>query len=230
MNRPSLEELADSLCAAFPKLDDAQRRLALATYRRLARGMAASPAEIAEDAGIETEKAQRVLGDWSGVYSDEAKRVMGTSRSTVRSSTPGAPGMPFSFRRFWGSRRRSPPPARPAGNRFDSAFLRNSWNRSIQARSASPSSRRIARASDKTSSRTSATTSISSAPEKTPKSGSRKRRGLLSCHSTRQLSSPGGRINFNSAPSSAGMLISNAMNVRNLWRLASHEVRDHPGL
>jgi alkylmercury lyase len=77
MNRPSLEELANSLCAAFSKLDGAQRRLALATYRRLARGMAASPAEIAEDAGIETEKAQRVLGDWSGVYSDEAKRVTG---------------------------------------------------------------------------------------------------------------------------------------------------------
>src|ERR1700687_543963 len=77
MNRPSLQELADSLCAAFPKLDDAQRRLALATYSRLERGMAASPAGIAEDAGIETKKAQRILGDWSGVYSDEVKRVIG---------------------------------------------------------------------------------------------------------------------------------------------------------
>jgi alkylmercury lyase len=77
MNSPSLQELADSLCAAFPKLDDAQRRLALATYSRLERGMAASPAEIAEDAGIETEKAQRILGDWIGVYSDEVKRVIG---------------------------------------------------------------------------------------------------------------------------------------------------------
>jgi alkylmercury lyase len=77
MNRPSLQELADSFCAAFPKLDDAQRRLALATYRRLARGMAASPVEIAEDAGLETEEAQRILGDWIGVYRDEAKRVIG---------------------------------------------------------------------------------------------------------------------------------------------------------
>jgi hypothetical protein len=40
-----------------------------------------------------------------------------------------------------------------------------------------------------------------------------------------QLSSPGGRFNFNSAPSSAGMLIRNAMNVRNLPRFASHEAR-----
>jgi hypothetical protein len=31
MNRPSLEELADSLCAAFPKLDDAQRPHTCAT-------------------------------------------------------------------------------------------------------------------------------------------------------------------------------------------------------
>jgi alkylmercury lyase len=77
MNRPSLRELADSLCAVFPELDDEQRHLALATYMRLARGMAASLVEIAEDAGIDTEKAQRILSDWIGVYSDEAKRVTG---------------------------------------------------------------------------------------------------------------------------------------------------------
>jgi alkylmercury lyase len=77
MNRPSLGDLVDSLCAVFPELDHEQRRLALATYRRLARGIPASPVEIAEDAGIETEKAQRILADWIGVYSDEAKRVIG---------------------------------------------------------------------------------------------------------------------------------------------------------
>jgi alkylmercury lyase len=77
MSRPSLQELTDSLCAAFPKLDDPQRRLALATYRRLSRGMAASLVEIADDAGIEIEKAQRIFDGWIGVYSDEAKRVIG---------------------------------------------------------------------------------------------------------------------------------------------------------
>jgi alkylmercury lyase len=39
--------------------------------------MAASPVEIAEEAGIDTEKAQWILGDWTGVYSDEAKQVIG---------------------------------------------------------------------------------------------------------------------------------------------------------
>jgi alkylmercury lyase len=77
MNRPSLRDLVDSLCAVFPELDHEQRRLALATYMRLARGMAASLVEIAEDAGIDTEKAQHILGDRTGVYSDEAKRVIG---------------------------------------------------------------------------------------------------------------------------------------------------------
>jgi len=86
MNRPSLKELADSFCAAFPKLDDAQRRLALATYRRLARGTAGSPVEIAEDAGIETEKAQRILADWIGVHKDEAKRVIGFWGLTIRNT------------------------------------------------------------------------------------------------------------------------------------------------
>ena len=77
MNRANLHDLVDSLCAVFPKLDDAQRHLALVTYRRLARGVAASLVEIAEDAGIDIEKAQRIFGDWIGVYSDEAKRVVG---------------------------------------------------------------------------------------------------------------------------------------------------------
>jgi alkylmercury lyase len=89
MNRPTLQELADSLCAAFPKLDDAQRRLALATYRRLARGIPASPVEIAEDAGIESEKVQRILDDWIGVYSDEAKRVIGFWGLTIRKMKHG---------------------------------------------------------------------------------------------------------------------------------------------
>jgi alkylmercury lyase len=77
MKRPSLREVVDSLCAVFPELDDEQRHLALATYMRLARGTAASVVEIAEDAGIDTEKAQRILGDWTGVYSDHAKRIIG---------------------------------------------------------------------------------------------------------------------------------------------------------
>jgi alkylmercury lyase len=84
MNKPNLQELADSLCAAFPKLDDTQRRLALATYRRLARGTAASPLEIAQDAGIDIEKARRVLASWNGVYSDEATRVIGFWDLTIR--------------------------------------------------------------------------------------------------------------------------------------------------
>ena len=46
-------------------------------YRRLSRGMAASLVEIADDAGIEIEKAQRIFDGWIGVYSDEAKRVIG---------------------------------------------------------------------------------------------------------------------------------------------------------
>ena len=107
---------------------------------RLSRGMAASLVEIADDAGIEIEKAQRIFHAWISVHSDEAKRVIGfwgltiakmkhPSRSTVRSSTPGAPGTPSSFRSFWRSRRGLSPSATPPGNRCDSAFLRNASNR-----------------------------------------------------------------------------------------------------
>lgn len=75
--RPSVRELAAALMDAFPKLDDTKRRVVLATYRRLARGVPASVKEIAIDAGVEVEQGRRILGDWIGVYTDDQKRVIG---------------------------------------------------------------------------------------------------------------------------------------------------------
>lgn len=75
--RPTVRELAHGLMEVFPKLDDTKRRIALSTYRRLARGVPASPGEIAADAGAQVEEVRRILGDWIGVYTDEGKRVIG---------------------------------------------------------------------------------------------------------------------------------------------------------
>lgn len=71
-----MRELATALIDAFPALDDLQRRIALATYRRLARGVPAAPEEIAADAGVAVEQVRRVLADWIGVYSDCENRVI----------------------------------------------------------------------------------------------------------------------------------------------------------
>jgi len=75
--KPTLQEILDKFREVVPKLDDAKRRIALSTYRRLARGIPAPPEEIAGDAGIPVEQATRVLGDWIGVYTDGKKRVVG---------------------------------------------------------------------------------------------------------------------------------------------------------
>lgn len=75
--RCSVQQLASALMDAFPKLDDAKRRIALATYRRLACGAAVPPEEIAFDAGCGVEEVRQILGEWVGVYVDDAKRVIG---------------------------------------------------------------------------------------------------------------------------------------------------------
>jgi len=72
-----VRELANGLMKVFPTLDDTKRRIALATYRLLARGVPASPAEIAADASAPVEEVRRILGDWIGVYTDAEDRVIG---------------------------------------------------------------------------------------------------------------------------------------------------------
>lgn len=75
--RPNVPQLALALVDAFPELDGAKRRIALATYRRLARGVPAAPGEIADDAGAALEDVRRALDEWIGVYRDEEGSVVG---------------------------------------------------------------------------------------------------------------------------------------------------------
>src|SRR5260370_34405015 len=75
--KPTLQDILDKFRDVSPKLDDSKRRIALSTYRRLARGIPASPEEIAFDCGIETEEVKRILRDWMGVYTDSDGRVYG---------------------------------------------------------------------------------------------------------------------------------------------------------
>jgi alkylmercury lyase len=75
--KPTLHEILDKFREVSPKLDDSKRRIALSTYRRLARGIPASPEEIASDSGGQTAEVKRILKDWIGVYTDAEKRVVG---------------------------------------------------------------------------------------------------------------------------------------------------------
>jgi len=75
--KPTLQEILDKFLDLSPKPDDTKRRIALSTYRRLVRGVPASPEEIASDAGRSGEEVKRILGDWIGVYTDAERRVYG---------------------------------------------------------------------------------------------------------------------------------------------------------
>jgi alkylmercury lyase len=75
--RPTLQQILDRFQEVFPKLDDTKRRIALSTYRRLARGVPASSEEIAAGAETPAEEVKRILRDWAGVYTDAEGRVYG---------------------------------------------------------------------------------------------------------------------------------------------------------
>lgn len=75
--RPSVTELAEALISVFPELDDVKRRVALATYRRIALGRPVPLREIAAEAGIAEAEVRRILEEWIGVFNDPEGQVVG---------------------------------------------------------------------------------------------------------------------------------------------------------
>ncbi len=71
------KDLAEALTGVFPKLDEVKRRVALATYRRLALGKPVARHEIAAEAGVAEAEVLRILGEWIGVFGDSEGRVIG---------------------------------------------------------------------------------------------------------------------------------------------------------
>lgn len=72
-----LSSVDDALAVAGPRLDPTGQRVALATYRTLARGVPAPAAAIAERAGVDEETVSRLLDAWGGVFRDDAGDVVG---------------------------------------------------------------------------------------------------------------------------------------------------------
>ena len=83
-----LEALADALSKAGPGLDEVQRRVALATYRRLGEGSPAPVADIAELAKEGTELVEGLLGTWPGVFRDDDGDVIGFWGLTIAKLVP----------------------------------------------------------------------------------------------------------------------------------------------
>ncbi len=72
-----VETLSKQILGAFPLLDENGRRLSLAVYRELARGVPVSPAALADRSHMPLEEVIRQLRAWPGVYYDGEQRVIG---------------------------------------------------------------------------------------------------------------------------------------------------------
>jgi alkylmercury lyase len=75
--RPNLQDLTAALMDAFPEMDDVKRRVALATYRQLARGKPVPLREIGNAAHVDEDDVGRILTQWVGVYRDGKANVIG---------------------------------------------------------------------------------------------------------------------------------------------------------
>ena len=87
-NPDRLNALAEAVAKAEPDLDGPARRVALATYRRLAEGTAAPADEIAERAGESIELTEHLLATWPGVFRDDGGRVVGYWGLTIGKLDP----------------------------------------------------------------------------------------------------------------------------------------------
>lgn len=83
-----LEALAEAVAKAQPYFDEGSRRVALATYRRLAEGIPAPVEDVAERSGESAELAERLLGSWPGVFRDDRGDVVGFWGLTIGKLVP----------------------------------------------------------------------------------------------------------------------------------------------
>lgn len=74
---PRLVEWAQQVAASSPELDAEGRRIAMATYRLLARGEPASPRQIAAATEVPAARLEERLRGWPLVLWDEQGRVIG---------------------------------------------------------------------------------------------------------------------------------------------------------
>jgi alkylmercury lyase len=83
-----IRELADALTSAFPRLDATDQRVAIATYRVLARGSRASLEAIAAEAEVTPADVEERLNAWPAVFRDGEHQVVGFWGLTVAEMPP----------------------------------------------------------------------------------------------------------------------------------------------
>lgn len=90
MLAPSLDEVAEAIAAAFPKLSPEEQRISIAIYRCLAQGRPAGIAEIASEARVGASQVETAIRGWSGrIYCDDSGAVIGYSGLTLSKTRHG---------------------------------------------------------------------------------------------------------------------------------------------
>ncbi len=77
MTNRRLDEVADAVIRAFPKLSKREQAVSLALYRLLARGQPLPTAALAEETGLSSGKVQDIIEKWRGVYVDPDGALVG---------------------------------------------------------------------------------------------------------------------------------------------------------
>ena len=76
-SRLDLNQLAASIVECFPTLNLLEQRLSLRLYRLLAEGQPVPRKVLAERLEVPDETVNRILDGWSGVFSDNERRIVG---------------------------------------------------------------------------------------------------------------------------------------------------------
>jgi alkylmercury lyase len=74
---PTIDQLAEKLVAAVPKLDETDQRIGIALQRRLARGAPVAASSLANDVELPEAEVAGALDRLPGVYRDDEHRVVG---------------------------------------------------------------------------------------------------------------------------------------------------------
>jgi alkylmercury lyase len=82
--KPRLDEVAEAIARAFPRLSPAEQRISLTIYRCLAQGRPASIADIASGAEVAGPQVETAIRGWHGrIYLDDSGAVIGYSGLTL---------------------------------------------------------------------------------------------------------------------------------------------------
>jgi len=81
---PDIDQLAEQLAAAMPKLEPTEQEIAVNLLRLLADGQPVSTSRLAATLGLPEAQLGGTLAGWPGVFYDDEERVIGVWGLTVR--------------------------------------------------------------------------------------------------------------------------------------------------